>query len=199
MFHGDLDSVKYEPADAAPCRAMITSRTHDYETQPFSSNLVLFRIASCPFGVEVFVSLLDFCSLLRQKLLQQLEKLSGSERFKDMIGLRTGHAPRTAHDDNRSICKLLQRSNQFRAWYVINSCIEDNSVHSWIFAHRRDCFGTAVRRNDVELRGFNHQLTRRNASGMLLIYNEKTRSHHESFDASFRSSVLALGTALTNL
>jgi len=96
-----------------------------------------------------------------------------------VVGLRAaGEARCRDNDDRNAWLNDLELSGYDVAGYVIETTIEDDTTDGGESGEDVEGFLAAVRREDVELGGFDHQLAGRDAAGKLPVDDEEAGSDH---------------------
>ena len=86
-------------------------------------------------------------------------------------------------DHGQIVTDGSQPGDQFAAWQARDLGIHHDSVDIGKAMQHLDGLVGAVRRDDVEHGGLNHELASGDAAGILLIHDKKTGSDHSWWDA----------------
>src|SRR5580658_7117369 len=131
------------------------------------------------FPTQVFVAFFYLCGGFRLQAAQDLEKFGRIEGLQLIVGQRTSLETRGRDDDDRNLwLKGLDLLGQLTARYILDAAVEHDSVYSRKSSEDLKGLFAAVRREDVELGGFDHKLASRDASGELPVDDEKTGPVH---------------------
>lgn len=120
---------------------------------------------------ELLIVLQNDGRLLWFQLLQQSKQLLRVEGLKVMVGSVAG-VPADG-DDRQTGLAVFQLLDQLRTRHALYSGVQDRTVDAWELLQSLDGFRSTVCGDYVELRGFNNELTGRDATRLFTVYDEK--------------------------
>src|ERR1700761_2173773 len=131
------------------------------------------------FATQLFVALFDRCGGLGFQIAKNLKQLRRIKRLKLIVRFRAAReAWGRDHDDWHILLNLLDLASHFRSGEVVQPAVEDDAVDSRKSVEDLQGLFAAVRRKNVELGSFDHELARRDAARKLPVDDKKTRPDH---------------------